>query len=193
MDASNETTFNIGNKNFKETKGGRPLGAIWLHFNRSNTETAGKFGAECKYCSSKWKRAEIPTLEEHLASHCSNVSVPILREYMQKVSSRELISKKRKLESGQTTITSFHDTTELPDARINRINRALGKFFVACGISFRIVEHPFFIDLVKELNAGYNPPTREFLSNRILERELCNVNQNVENDISNNFNLTLGK
>ncbi|GET00819.1 hypothetical protein GLOIN_2v1792352 [Rhizophagus clarus] len=33
---------------------------------------------------------------------------------------------------------------------------ALVKFFVACGVSFRIIEHPFFIDFVKELNTAYN-------------------------------------
>ncbi|CAI2172893.1 8962_t:CDS:2 [Funneliformis geosporum] len=74
MDMSDETSSNICNINFrnKEKKGGRPLGAVWLHFSRSSTETPGKFGAECKYCSSKWKRAEISALEEHLASHCPN-------------------------------------------------------------------------------------------------------------------------
>jgi hypothetical protein len=55
------------------------------------------------------------------------------------------------------------------------------------------VEHPFFIDFVKELNAGYDPPTREHLSSRLLERELCNVNNNIEKDLENQFNLTLGK
>lgn len=156
------------------------------------TETAGKFGAICKYCETNWKRVEVSTLKEHLASHCKHVPVLVLREHMQKVTTREN-AKKRKLESGQSTMLSFHDPEEIPDSRINRINRAMGKFFIACGVSFRIVEHPFFIDLVKELNAGYDPPTREYLSTRILERELCHVNENIHRDIMNNFNLTLGK
>ena len=197
LTSSNKTFKNKkrggGKSNEEKNGGGRPLGKIWAHFERTPTETPGKFGAACKYCSNKWKRAEIPELEEHLASHCPNVSVPILREYMNEITIREEAKKRRKLEGGQTTISSFHDSTEIPEARINRINRALGRFFIACGVSFRIVEHPFFIDFVKELNAGYSTPTREKLSGRILERELCHVNENIERDIMNYSNLTLGK
>ena len=90
-------------------------------------------------------------------------------------------------------ITDFHDSSELPESRTNRINRALVKFFVSCGVSFRIVEHPFFIDFLKELNGGYNPPTREYLSSRLLESELYNVNTKMNDDITNQSNLTLGK
>ncbi|RIA89291.1 hypothetical protein C1645_825056 [Glomus cerebriforme] len=53
--------------------------------------------------------------------------------------------------------------TKLNEHRFTRIIHALVKFFIACGISFRIIEHPFFINFLKELNAGYNAPTREVL------------------------------
>ncbi|GBB92851.1 hypothetical protein RclHR1_20670001 [Rhizophagus clarus] len=88
-------------------------------------------------------------------------------------------------------MTAFYDSTNLPDARINRINCALVKFFVYCGIAFRIVEHPFFIDFLKELNADYNPSIREYLSSHLLETELCNVNEKMNEDIMNQRNLTL--
>ena len=178
----------------EKNMGGRPLGMIWKHFIKGDNVGPGKFKAECKYCSSKWSRGEIPVLEEHLASHCSNVPTLVIREYMAKVGARINISnKKRKSETGQTNITDFHDSSELPESRTNRINRALVKFFVCCGVSFRIVEHPFFIDFLKELNGGYNPPTREYLSSRLLESELCNVNTKMNDDITNQSNLTLGK
>ncbi|GBC25431.2 ribonuclease H-like domain-containing protein [Rhizophagus irregularis DAOM 181602=DAOM 197198] len=155
----------------------------------------GKFEAECKYCSKTWKHGKTPILEEHLANHCSNVPQLILREYMEKVKNRENTSnKKRKVDKsviGQTTITAFHDSTNLPEARINRINCALVKFFIYCGIAYRIVEHPFFIDFLKELNADYDLPTREYLSGRLLETELCNVNEKMNEDIMNQHNLTL--
>ena len=178
--------------------GGRPFGAIWNHFTRGENIGPGKFKAECKYCSLKWNRGETPVLEEHLSSHCPNVPASIIHEYMQKVAIRNNTSyKKRKsfgnAETGQTNITDFHDSAELPESRTNRIHRALIKFFVCCGISFRIVEHPFFIDFLKELNGGYNPPTREYLSTRLLESELCNVNLKMDEDIMNQSNLTLGK
>lgn len=157
----------------------------------------GKFEAECKYCSKTWKRGETPILEEHLASHCSNVPQLVLREYMEKIRNRENISnKKRKVDKsvvGQTTITAFHDSTNLPESRINRINCALVKFFVCCGIAFRIVEHPFFIDLLKEFNAGYDPPMREYLFGHLLETELYNVNVKMNEKIMSQDNLTLGK
>jgi hypothetical protein len=74
-------------------------------------------------------------------------------------------SKKRKLSNGnQQNIYNYYDSTELSESRITHINRALIKYFVACGISFRIVEHPFFINLLKELNGRYDPPTRDILA-----------------------------
>jgi hypothetical protein len=90
------------------------------------------------------------------------------------------------------TMTSYHDSTKIPDTRITRINRVLTKLFVACGISFRVVEHPFFINFVKELNARYDPPTREYLSDHLLERKLAMVNSSVNSIIENENNLTLG-
>lgn len=193
----NEQTQKLKNKKKDKSVDGRPLGTIWLHFERKETVALGKFGAKCKYCSAVWKRKETPVLEEHLANHCSNVPALILREYMTKVMERETtFNKKRKLNTrsdGQTFMKDFHDSSELPESRINRINRALTKFFVACGVSFRIVEHPFFIDFVKELNAGYDLPTRDYLSSRLLENELCHVNSNIQADLDKQTNLTLGK
>ncbi|CAG8783403.1 3153_t:CDS:2, partial [Rhizophagus irregularis] len=42
-----------------------------------------------------------------------------------------------------------------------------------------------------KLNAGYDPPTREYLSKRLLETELCVINNKIEEDIMNQQNLTL--
>ena len=101
-------------------------------------------------------------------------------------------TKKRKLSSGgQQNIYNYHDSTDLPDSRITHINHVLIKFFVACGISFRIVEHSFFINLLKELNGGYDPLTREMLSGQMLERELAQVNNNVKLEIEKETNLTI--
>ena len=55
-------------------------------------------------------------------------------------------------------------------------------------MSFRIVEHPFFINFLKELNGGYNSPTQKYLSSHLLESELCNVNTKINNDITNQSN-----
>jgi hypothetical protein len=54
------------------------------------------------------------------------------------------------------------------------------------------VEHPFFINFIKELNARYNTPTREVLVNQLLERELAQVNFKVNSELEKETNLTLG-
>ncbi|GET62960.1 ribonuclease H-like domain-containing protein [Rhizophagus irregularis DAOM 181602=DAOM 197198] len=54
-----------------------------------------------------------------------------------------------------------------------------------------LMEHPFFINFIKELNAGYNTPTREVLVNQLLERELAQVNFKVNSELEKETNLTL--
>ena len=106
---------------------------------------------------------------------------------------RDKSTKKRKLSSGgKQNIYNYHNSTDLPDSRITRINRVLIKFFVTCGISFRIVKHLFFINLLKELNRGYDLPIREMLSGQMLECELAQVNNNVKLEIEKETNLTIG-
>ncbi|CAG8828038.1 19030_t:CDS:2, partial [Cetraspora pellucida] len=43
------------------------------------------------------------------------------------------------------------------------INKALTRFFTCCGIPFWVVESPFFVDLLKNLNAGYMSSDRRTL------------------------------
>ena len=71
-------------------------------------------------------------------------------------------------------MTDFHDSMRIPSARVTRINCALAKFFVTCDISFWIVEYPFFINFVKELNSLNKLSTREYLSNQLLEQKASN-------------------
>ena len=54
------------------------------------------------------------------------------------------------------------------------------------------MEHPFFINLLKELNGGYDPPTREMLAGQMLERKLAQVNNKVKSEIEKETNLTIG-
>jgi len=178
----------------QKNKGGRPLGTIWEDINQGQAVAPGKFAASCKYCEVTWKRGEVSKLEEHLSNHCKGAPANVVRKYMTRVLERQDNStKRRKLSSGgQQNIYDYHDSNDLPDSRVTRINRALIKFFVACGISFRIVEHPFFINLLKELNRGYDPSTREMLAGQMLERELAQVKNNVEAEIEKETNLTIG-
>ena len=126
----------------QKNKERRPLSTIWEDINKGQIIASGKFSASCKYCETTWNRGEIPKLEEHLLNHCKSAPASVVRKYMTKILERQdKATKKRKLSSGgQQNIYNYHDSTDLPGSRITRINRALFKFFVACGISFRIVE-----------------------------------------------------
>jgi hypothetical protein len=57
---------------------------------------------------------------------------------------------------------------------------------------FWIVELPFFIDLLKELNSVYNLPFQNILSNHLLESELGYMNLKVSKELDFTNNLTIG-
>ncbi|GET55701.1 ribonuclease H-like domain-containing protein [Rhizophagus irregularis DAOM 181602=DAOM 197198] len=177
-----------------KNRGGRPPNSIWEDINKGEAVGSGKFAASCKYCKNTWSRGEVSKLEEHLSNHCPDAPAAVVRRYMTKVMERQdksKSSKKRKYSKGQSNMDDYYDSTELNEQRCTRINCALVKFFIACGIAFRVVEHPFFINFIKELNAGYNTPTREVLVNQLLERELAQVNFKVNSELEKETNLTL--
>ena len=100
----------------------------------------------------------------HLANHCSEASASLVRKYLTEMLEHEdNTNKKRKVvDNNKLTITDYHNSKKISNGRITRINHVLAKFFVTCGISFQIVEYPFFINFIKELNSAYELPTREF-------------------------------
>jgi hypothetical protein len=57
-------------------------------------------------------------------------------------------------------ITLNFEKIRFSESRIREINSILLKTFVCCNIAFNIVKNPFFIELLKALCAGYNPPSR---------------------------------
>ncbi|GET54650.1 ribonuclease H-like domain-containing protein [Rhizophagus irregularis DAOM 181602=DAOM 197198] len=154
----------------KKNREGQPPNSIWKDINKGEAVGSGKFAASCKYCKNTWSRGEVSKLEEHLSNYCPDAPAAVVRKYMTKVMERQdksKSSKKRKYSEGQI------------------------KFFIACGIAFRIVKHLFFINFIKELNVGYNTPTREVLVNQLLERELAQVNFKVNSELEKETNLTL--
>ena len=61
------------------------------------------------------------------------------------------------------------------------------------GIPFKVIENPFIIDLFKELNPKYIPPSRTTLSERFLDQEVARVNLNIDKELTSADNLTLSK
>ena len=102
-------------------------------------------------------------------------------------------NKKRKESQEQIYLDKYHDIARsLPQGRVDRIDRALIKFFVCCGVLFQVVESPFFIDLLKELNSAYNLPSQDVLSNRLLESKLEYINSKVSKELDSTDKLTIG-
>ena len=58
----------------------------------------------------------------------------------------------------QQEVTNYYESEEINSAKEDRCTRALTKFFVCCGIPFRVVKNPFFIDFVKSLCPGFKVP-----------------------------------
>ncbi|GET59103.1 ribonuclease H-like domain-containing protein [Rhizophagus irregularis DAOM 181602=DAOM 197198] len=71
------------------------------------------------------------------------------------------------------------------------ITRALVRVFTCCGISFSIIENPFFIKFLHEMRPGYMPPSRELFGSRLLNQEIARVNEKVKKIIEDSKNLTL--
>src|SRR3954462_9315083 len=69
--------------------------------------------------------------------------------------------KKQKVSLVQTKITSkFESTAEIDSVKAQRYNHALIRFFICCGIPFKIVSNPFFIDRIKCLCLSYQLPNQ---------------------------------
>lgn len=177
----------------KRKGGGRPQNEVWEHYTQGERDSEGHASGTCKFCEKNFSRGDVTTLKGHIANHCPNSPPHLIRKYQKVFEEKADNNNKKRKFSNQTSLHDYHDTDEpLPQGRIDRINRALLKFFVCCGISFRVVESPFFIDFINELNVAYDLPSRELLANRLFEDELGNVNSKIHKELQMSDNLTLG-
>ncbi|GBB83323.1 hypothetical protein RclHR1_10050006 [Rhizophagus clarus] len=71
------------------------------------------------------------------------------------------------------------------------INKAVTLAFVMCGIPFRVISNPFFVNALKALNPSYNTPSREVLSGQLLDNEVAKVNDQVDKIIEFINNITI--
>ncbi len=180
---------------------GRHSKEVWEHFTKGDLKSRGHYEATCNWCKTKWSRGAPFNMEAHLASHCSQCPDDIRRKYMELIANRkelvliEPLQKKQKTKENiaQTSLSKFYESTELTEQRINEINRYLLIAFTCCNIPFSIIENPFFIEALKHLRPGYNPPSRKHLSGRLLDNEIVSVNLKVDIALKFCNNLTLGK
>lgn len=186
----------------KRNLGGRPQSEVWKHFEKKPLKSVGHYSAKCTYCAKYWPRGTPNELETHLANDCKAASEYIRSFYLGVVSARNFgneaslsnSNKKRKTQnSEQREITEWCESTTLPSSKIASITRALLRAFVCCGIPFSVIQNPFFIEFLNEIRPGYEPPTDELLSGRLLSEETSRINEKVGAIIKNSNNLTLGK
>jgi len=140
-------------------------------------------------------------MEKHLAVDCIRVPEAIKKLWEDILAERENNynrggsgSKKQKLESNQSIITNHLPSIDpLPLSISRNIDRALLKAWISCGIPFDIIENPFMLDFLKQMNSAYIPPTRNTLSGTLMDTEEAHVNQKMRKELQDAENLTLCK
>jgi len=183
---------------------GRKPKEVWNFFTSIGEKKEGHQGCKCNYCPWSQTRGEPNSMEAHLAVSCHKVPKEIKEKFLLIVKTRGEIqtiqfeaadtsvlpSKKRK--SGhQQLITKYCESDTIEPAKKIICDRTVAKFFICCGISFHIVEHPFFIDMVKSLCLGYDPPRANTLLNDFLYTELAKVMVDQYFELKKTENLTL--
>src|SRR6266516_3379047 len=127
-------------------KGGRPQNEVWDYYTQSERDSKGLASATCNFCKQKFSKGDVTTLQGHIANHCLNAPSLLIRKYQNMFEEKANKTNNKKRKNNQTSLHNYHDTDEqLSQGRIDRINRALLKLFVCCGISFRIVKSPFLL------------------------------------------------
>lgn len=195
-------------------KSGRPFSEVWdSHMIKGAQTTRGHYSATCSYCNAYWKHGKPHVLREHLANHCKKcpqeVSIFFARIVGKKKGEEDINdeestsdvdepqNKRQKRNNEQTeqlSIRNFYKKNKkLEKGYSDEIDRSITKAFVMCNIPFSAIENPWFIDMLKTLQPGYNPPTRQVLSGTLLEAELSRVNLRVFNELNKESNCTIGK
>ena len=174
--------------------GGRPKNVVWQYFDQANTKHPGHFEAKCKFCSRYWKAGVVKKLQVHLARECESVDMDTKNKFRYIVARRDGLNESTEMNAFQTNINQEESdkNEELSEETAALIDRSVLKSFVMCGIPFRIIENPYFINMLKNLESKYNPPSREHLSVNLLSEESIRVDIKILNSLENAKNLTLG-
>ncbi|EXX62144.1 hypothetical protein RirG_164580 [Rhizophagus irregularis DAOM 197198w] len=183
-------------------KPGRKPKEVWNFFTAIGEKKEGHRGCKCKYCPWSQTRGEPSSMEAHLALSCHKTPQDVKEKFLLIVKTRgesqtlqleaaEIPSKKRKA-GHQQLITKYGESNTIEPIKKQICDCTVAKFFICCRISFRLVEHPFFIDMVKSLCLGYDPPRANTLSQDFLYEELANIVVDQHLELKRTTNLTLG-
>jgi hypothetical protein len=150
----NESFISLNSKEIIVVKrgGGRPKNIVWNYFEHNALKHLGYYDAKCKFCGTCWKNEIVKKLQVHLASKCENVDVEVKNKFMHYVATRDGI-----VNENQMKIESNSENEELSEERVALIDCSILKAFVMCAVPFRIIENPYFINALKNLQLNYNP------------------------------------
>jgi hypothetical protein len=132
--------------------GSRPKNIVWNYFEHNTLKHPGHYDVKCKFCDTYWKNGIVKKLQVHLASKCENVDVEVKNKFMHYVATRDGIVNENQME-----IESDGENEELSEERVALIDCSILKAFVMCAVPFRIIENPYFINALKNLQPNYNP------------------------------------
>lgn len=170
--------------------GGKPKDKVWQYFDYNATKHAGHYDAKCKFCDCYWKSGAVKKLQNHLARDCEGVDSNVKNTYMLIVAKRDGVNDDRESEIFERNIDS--ESNILSEEQTALIDRSMLKAFVMCGLPFQIIENPYFINMMRNLRSNYKPPSRERLSNNLLNEEAIRTEIKINNTLERAKNLTLG-
>src|SRR4051812_47149044 len=156
----------------------------------------GHKGCKCKYCPWTQTHSEPNMMEAHLALSCHKVPHDVKENFLLIVKIREdnqveVPSKKRKV-GHQQSITKYAELNTIKPFKKQSCDHTVAKFFICCGVAFRLVKYPFFINMIKSLCLGYDPLCASTLSEDFLYEELANIVVDQHIEIKRTKNLMLG-
>ena len=181
---SSTISNSLDNQNTREVRRGRKESHVWDHFFKEPLGS-GHYTAKCNYCTQTWSRGRPEILKSHIALHCREVPLYIKTEYMEMLAIGTTSTNRNKK-------SDTDSSAELNADRKDKIDQALIRCFICCGIPFSTVNHPYFVDFVQSLCFAYNPPKRTSLSTTILNKETTIVLNKIKEELKYENNLTLG-
>ncbi|CAB5164801.1 unnamed protein product [Rhizophagus irregularis] len=160
---------------------GRPFSDVWEYMIKGQQQSRRHYTATCTYCN-------------YVALYFARIVGQKMGEDEDDENdsnSDSEVPKKKQKYSNQTSLSNFYKTKKLEKGYSDSIDRSITKAFVMCNIPFSTIENPWFVDLMKTLQPGYDLPSRHTLSGTYLEAELSRVNIRIVNELNNESNLTI--
>jgi hypothetical protein len=177
--------------------GGASFDEIWKYFIRGEDQGNGHYSVKYYHCEFTRGRGKPSELKVHLANRCNDCPEDIKKYWRDKLAEQTTdytrTPKNSELPHTQPTITQHFGSSQPLPVQINsRIDKSLTKAWIMTGIPFQVIENPFMVDFLKDLNSRYVPPSRTTLSGHLLDEEIARIDRHIDQDLENAKNLTLG-